>query len=267
MLSKTILFIGSISFSLKVYCAPLATINGQSITKDQFGLALKSLGSHGTLVGEDLELRERFLNHLIEVELKAQAAKIRGLQNSPEFKLKLAQAEKHILASIYEELWMSEHTNENSLKNYYEANLEMFHRQEVQVSHILIRDEVDAQKVLGLVQENPASFKALVREYSISDTESQGLIGWLSKGSQPIPFEKVVFTAPIGQVHPHLVKTVSGYHVVKIENVRYHHKKHFSALRSDVKRALTRAIQHQLDQDLKKQASLSIDLKALKSYQ
>ena len=190
MLLKTIIQLGVFLLSFESYGFTLATINGKDLTEDQFRLALKSLGSHGSIVAEHMELRERFLNHLIELELKAQAANKQNLQNSEEFKQRLAQAEKQILASLLTEKWMAEHTSDETLRAYFEANHEMFYRQEVEVSHILLSDEADALKVLGLVQKNPSNFSTLVREYSSSVIESEGKIGWLTKGSQPIPFEK-----------------------------------------------------------------------------
>ena len=266
MLLKTVLRLGVFLFSIESYSFTLATINGKDITDDQFRLALKSLGSHGSLVAEHMELRERFLNHLVEVELKAQAAAKQNLQNSEEFRHRLAQAEKQILASLLTEKWMSEQTSDDSLKAYFTSNSEMFFRHEVEVSHILLRDEADALKVLGLLQKNPASFPALVREYSISDVETEGKIGWLAKGSQPIPFEKAAFTTLKGNIYPDIVKTSSGYHVLRVDDIKYHQEKQFASLKSEVKHALIRDVQHKLSQDLKKNAAVSTNLKALENY-
>ncbi|MFK7822999.1 MAG: peptidylprolyl isomerase [Oligoflexales bacterium] len=263
---KTILRLGVFLFSFETYCSTLATINGKDISVSEFRRALKSLGSHGSLVAKDLELRERFLDHLTEVELKSQVAMAQNLDKSEEFKQRLAQAKKQILASLLTERWMADHMSDESLRAYFETNHEMFYRQEVEVSHILLRDEADAFKVLGLVQKNPTSFPALVREYSISDAESQGRIGWIVKGSQPIHFEKAAFTTAKGNVYRDIIKTTSGYHIMRVDDVKYYQDKQYVSLKSDVKHARARDMQYQLSQDLKKQAIISTNRKALESY-
>ena len=266
MLSKTILQLGFLLFSFESYCSTLATVNGKEITEREFRLALKTLGSHGSLVAENLELRERFLNHLIEVEVKAQVAVKQNLRNTKDFKQRLAQAEKQILASLLTEKWMANQTSDESLKVYFDTNQEIFYRQEVEVSHILLRDEADAIRVLSLVQKNPASFQTLVRDYSISDTESEGRIGWIVKGSQPIPFEKAAFSTPKGSVYPKIVKTTSGYHILRVDDVKYFTDKQFATLKNDVKHARTRDVQHQLSEDLKSQSVISTNTKALENF-
>lgn len=111
---------------------------------------------------------------------------------------------------------------------HYEQNTAYFTvGASVDVDHILLqttpRIDADAlhkkaQEVLKEAQANPANFGQLARQYSnCPSSEEGGYLGTLIKGQTVPEFETVIFRAEAGKVHPAVVETRFGFHIIRVE--------------------------------------------------
>jgi len=75
-----------------------------------------------------------------------------------------------------------------------------------------------ADEVLAKLQSGEKSFEDLAKEYSDDPTtkENGGELGWFSRGQMVTEFEDAAFALEVGKTSG-LVKTVYGYHIIKLE--------------------------------------------------
>jgi peptidyl-prolyl cis-trans isomerase D len=121
------------------------------------------------------------------------------------------------------------------IKQYYNQHLTDFSLPDrVKVSHILFKTVGEtpqqasqtlatAKSVLKKIQGG-ANFAVLAKQYS-QDTASAsngGELGWIVRGQTAKPFEDAAFSLKPGQISG-LIKTIYGYHIVKVEDRQYAH--------------------------------------------
>jgi len=244
----------------------LASVNSTDITDSSFRHALRSLGSHGNLVGEQPELRERFLHHLVDTELKAQAAIGQKLQESQEFRSRMEQAERQILANLYIENHINSNTSDASLASYFEANKEVFTRKAVRISYAFFKDETTATKFLNEVVKVPGQFEKIYSKYFASKNAGDSEEDWIEKGSHVINFEKAVFSTPKGAIANKVIPTNSGYHVIRIDDVKYNEQQKFEYFKAEIKQFRVRELQEKLIQELKASAKVNVNTQALGNF-
>jgi len=84
-----------------------------------------------------------------------------------------------------------------------------------QARHILVADQQAAEDLKTKI-ENGADFAAVAREHSTCPSKAQGGdLGEFGPGQMVPEFDKVVFSAEVGQVHGP-VQTQFGYHLIEI---------------------------------------------------
>lgn len=255
-------FFVTIFFPGKSNGITLATVNQKEITDELLRQELKSLGTHGSLVSEQPDLLKRFLEHIINTELRAQEALKMKLQDTPEFKSRMEQAERQILANLYIENYINTHTSELSLKKFFESNKEMFSRKSVKISHAFFKDEQTAEKFLAEVIKNKDNFRQILAQHLISHDKTESRESeWIEKGHHVIALEKAIFSTPKGDIHPKVVKVNSGFHIIKIDDIRYHDQPNFDLLKGEVRQVRIRDLQDEMSSQLKNQAKVTVNSK------
>ena len=107
--------------------------------------------------------------------------------------------------------------SEDEMKKYFEENKDKFAtKEQVQASHILVKDEATAKEVKEKLDAGE-DFAKLAKEYS-TDTGTKdkgGELGYFSKGKMVEEFEKVAFSMKVGDISDP-VKSDNGYHIIKV---------------------------------------------------
>jgi peptidylprolyl isomerase len=71
----------------------------------------------------------------------------------------------------------------------------------IEVSHIVVDNEGMAKEMVSALSEDPESFPAMAREYSIAETrETGGQIGKVLRGSLKTDIEAKVFNSAVGEL-------------------------------------------------------------------
>jgi FKBP-type peptidyl-prolyl cis-trans isomerase (trigger factor) len=77
-----------------------------------------------------------------------------------------------------------------------------------------------AEQILEEVK-NGGDFAVLAKEYNTDDTGSRGGdLGWFGKGEMVPEFEKAAYSLKKGEIHPTLVESAYGYHLIKLDDKR-----------------------------------------------
>jgi peptidyl-prolyl cis-trans isomerase C len=87
--------------------------------------------------------------------------------------------------------------------------------QQARASHILVKTEDEANKILKRIADGEEFDKVARRFSSCPSGKNGGDLGWFGKGMMVPEFEKVAFDEEVGKVVGP-VKTQFGYHVIKV---------------------------------------------------
>lgn len=142
--------------------------------------------------------------------------------------------------------------NDEDINTYYENNIDSFREEkQVKASHILFYLDSDAdeekekevmEKAASVLEKAKAGedFAELAEEYS-EDTATKdkgGELGYFTEGQMLDEFDDVAFNLNKGEISD-LVKTLVGYHIIKVEDVKDERIKGLEEVREQITETLT----------------------------
>lgn len=175
-----------------------------------------------------------------EADLEAFFAKNKGRYPIPERRsFKFALLDQAALRA-------SMHPSETALQDFYKQNLDLYRVQNrMHVQHILFKTtgktdaEVmeirkKAEEVLAKARKG-ANFEDLAKEYSQDDTTKAkgGDLGWIQRGQTVPEFEQAAFALKKGEISD-LVKTMFGFHIIKLIDREEARTKTFDEVRASI---------------------------------
>jgi peptidyl-prolyl cis-trans isomerase C len=238
----------------------VARVGGRAITVAQFRSALETLGPQAELVRDNPDLRRKFLDHMIDADLMAAKAVKAGLDQDPRLQAQLAASRRDLLANAYLEQQTTVLLDKANLEAYFIANAAQFSDKEVRASHILINPSNGelARKILvrALAKED---FAKLAASYSSCPTKKEGGdLSFIKKGQLVPEVEQVAFSTAKDQIHPQLVKSRFGWHIVKVTDIIQDNIPTFAAKADEVRKLRSREAKLDLVTKLRREAGVSI---------
>lgn len=243
----------------------LAEVNGEKITVDDFKKEINNLPPYLQPMTETPEGKRDLLDTMIVRELILQEAKKAGVEKLQGVQDKIEDMRKRVIVETYlkQKVESDAAISDNELKAFYEQNKDKFKSgEEVRASHILVKSEPEAQKVLAELKAGK-TFEALAKQYSVDTNAGSrgGDLGWFGKGAMLPDFEKVAFSLKDGETSG-IVKTKFGYHIIRVTGHRPPGARSFDEVKDQIKAAMIPSKQQEvfakLKADLKKSAKFSI---------
>lgn len=239
---------------------PKARINpdASALTAEQRAVVVAKIGDHTVTLGEiearlakeppvvrsqfgSIQKRKEYLTSLVQFELLAAEARRRGLQNDPEVleAAKQAMVRKFLSDQAVEDVKPEQFTDAD-LQTYYDANPGLYHKPEqVEVSHILLKDQRKAEQVAKELRAasdgSPAKLVVAWNDYVARMSEDKdtvpylGSLGLVSKtppqGATPQELERLarvpaqVIDAALGRETMTVgtpVQSPMGWHVLMV---------------------------------------------------
>lgn len=247
---------------VSIQAAELAKVDDMVITSEEFTTALKALGPQGEMVVSNPELRKRFLDHMINSKLVARKAKTEQFEKDAKFQARLADVTVQLLAGEYMDRLAEKKSSDKEVKAWFDEHKKEFSKKEVHALHILCDDEATAKKALEEATKPAADFEAIAKKYSKDKTVD---LGFFPRGRMVPEFDKVAFETPKGSIHPALVKTTFGWHVIKVTDVKGTDDIDFESIKADVTKKYRQSIQENLVHDLRGKSKIAINEQSLKS--
>ena len=210
----------------------VASVDGEKITKDEVYNVL--VGQYGPSVVETL-----INNKVIELEGEKEGIKISNKEINAELDnfiksyggeetfnsaleasgISLADFKKDIENYLIVEKILGKDIKitEEDMKEYFEENKESFNEEEqVQASHILVKDEKTANEVIEKLNAGE-DFAELAKEYSTDEGSAKagGDLGYFAHGDMVEEFSDAAFKLKEGEISEP-VKSEYGYHIIKV---------------------------------------------------
>ncbi len=166
------------------------------------------------------EGKKEIIDHMINELLMEQAALKKGLDKDPKVAAQLNSARRQILVEnlTANEIVKTEVKDEQAKKWYSDNIADLMQPEKVRASHILLKDEETAKKVLAKAKVKGADFAKLAQQYSEDPSvkENNGDLGFFTKDRMVAEFSKVAFALAPGEISD-VVATQYGFHIIKLE--------------------------------------------------
>lgn len=205
------------------------------------------------------------LDSLINSRLAAKKARQLGLDDTPEFKSRMARISEQLLERALLTKHIEENLTDELLQERYEVlSKQMKDQKEVRARHILVTAEDEAKDLIVKLKAGE-DFAALAKEHSTgSSGPDGGELGWFGPGRMVPAFETAAMALEAGDFTTSPVKTQFGWHVIKVDERRPVTVPSFEDAKSSLANEAIGELGQSLMGDLRKAAKVDkVDLDAL----
>ncbi len=197
----------------------VAKVGNDVITQADFERELGSLPDYAKQMFEGEAGKEKFLDEVIKKDILYQEAVKKGIDKEPDFKNKMEEFRKLTLASMLleSEIMSKDKVSDQEVKDYYDKHKEEFTTtSKIRASHILVKTEPEAEKVLARLKKGE-KFEEIAKKDSLDKASAAngGDIGYFSRGELVPEFERAAAALKVGELSAP-VKTPYGYHIIKV---------------------------------------------------
>jgi peptidyl-prolyl cis-trans isomerase C len=197
----------------------IATVNGVEITDEDLAVARDDVGASLPQQMDEKARAKALMDYMIDVNLVTQKATADKLDQTEDFKKKLAYYREKLLMEVYLGKIAKESTSEAAMKaTYDEAAKAQKPEVEIHALHILVPTEDEAKTVEKRLKAGE-DFGKLADELSKDPGSKGGDLGWFTQDRMVPEFAAVAFKLKAGQVSDP-VKTQFGWHVIKVLDTR-----------------------------------------------
>ncbi|WP_439815834.1 peptidylprolyl isomerase [Zavarzinia sp. CC-PAN008] len=190
----------------------------------------------------------QLLEQLVDRRLMVNAARTAKLQDTPEYKERLAAAEEQVLQEVWLTTELKNQVDEAGLRARYDTEMKSVPDQvQLHARHILVHTEEEAKAIKAKL-DGGADFVTLANEQSNGPaSDSGGDLGWFGPEEMVPEFSTAAFKLEPGQISDP-VKTPFGWHIIKVEEKRTKPKPSFEEVRAQLEQQVAReAITAKLD--------------------
>ena len=197
----------------------LAKVGNTKITQADLEREIKNLPEFAQKLFEGSGGKEKFLDELIKKELLYQEALKKGIDKDAEYQRKVEEFKKLTLIGqlLEKEIETKAKVTDQDVKDYYEKHKEeLASVSQIRASHILVKTEEEAKKILERLKKGE-DFAKIAKKSSIDpgSAKNSGDLGFFSSGQMVPEFEAAAARLKTGEISEP-VKTKFGYHIIKV---------------------------------------------------
>src|SRR6201994_4855783 len=220
----------------------LARVNGAEIRQSDLALAEEELGPSLAQM-DPATKKDNVLSFLIDMKIVSKAAEDKKVENSEDFKKRLAFTRNRLLMdSLLATEGKAATTDEAMKKVYDDASKQITGEQEVHARHILVETEDEAKAVEDELKKG-ADFAELAKKKSKDPGASDGGdLGFFTKDQMVPEFSAVAFALEPNKISDP-VKSQFGWHVIKVEEKRNRKAPEFDQVKGQIETYVTRKAQ------------------------
>lgn len=197
----------------------IAKYGGEKVTMAEFEKAYsKNVGGYEKASNDSYDNYKNFSDLYVNFKMKLKDAYERGYNKDENLLSELTDYKKKVGSSYIQEKYLVE----PNIKELYERR-----KEEIRASHLMIRPEQTGgdepareitKALLDSILNMGMSFEELTKVHSqdFYSKDKGGDIFYFTAGQLPYEFEDACYKTPVGTVHPEVVKTKFGYHIIKV---------------------------------------------------
>ncbi|MDY0884013.1 peptidylprolyl isomerase [Dongia soli] len=236
----------------------VAKINGQDITRQDVIDSAESLPPQ--LKANIDQLFPQLTDRLIGLRLLADQGRSEKLQDDPEVKAIMARLEDEAIRQVLITRLLKEKVTDEAIKARYEQNLKDHPPQdEVKASHILVKTEAEASKIIAQLKKG-GDFAKIAKEKSIDkgSAVNGGELGFFTQDAMVKEFGDAAFAMKPGEISQKPVQSQFGWHVIKVEDRRKQTPPALDAERDQIRQLLSEEAVQQQVADLRAKAKVEV---------
>jgi peptidyl-prolyl cis-trans isomerase C len=258
MKRKLGVFAIGLGFSLTASAGVLATVNGKSITDEDYQALTAGLPfQQREMAMKDPNARKRIVQDLVDQELMVQEASGDKLENSKEYRDAIQVARKQALVNLLVAKRLAPKVNEKSVKDFYQRHKTRYSTDQVRAQHILVSTQAEAESVLAEAKRPGADFSRIAEQRSKDPSvkSTRGDVGYFTRSMFEESFTQAAFSAGIGEVVGP-VRTAFGFHVLKVLDRKVGKSPEFAEVEQQVRADLQRDLLKQYVTELRRKAKI-----------
>jgi len=224
--------------------APVATVNGQTITEEDVRIALEELSPTLPQQLDAAQRRTYAIDYLVDLKIVAGQAATEKLADTPEFQKRLGQTRDRLLMEALLTREGEKGATDAAMKSFYDETVKgLKPAQEVKARHILVETEAEAKAALERVKKGE-DFAKVAGELSKDSGSGKegGDLGWFERERMVPEFAEAAFKLEKGQVSEP-VKSQFGFHIIKTEDKRDKAPPEFEAVKEQLRRYMVQKSQ------------------------
>jgi peptidyl-prolyl cis-trans isomerase C len=201
--------------------APVATIDGTPITRQEYDIYLKSLLQGRPPVELTAEQRNQVLDEMINMQLLATQGAKEGLDKDKDVAARLNVVRMRVLADAESQKYLKDkEPTDAELHAEYDTDVAAMDKTEYHARHILVASKDQAEQIIKKIKGG-AKFEDVAKAQSTDGSKANGGdLGWFTLTRMAKPFGDAVKTLKKGEMTQEPVQTQFGWHVIKLEDTR-----------------------------------------------
>lgn len=234
----------------------LATVNGEAITEGDVAVAQEDVASEYPNLGADA-VKNLTVDFLIEMKVVAQKARTEKIDQTDEFKSRMAYVQQRVLMQHLLLREAKGATNDAALKKFYDEQIgQVKPVEEVRARHILVEGEEDAKKAVARLKGGE-DFAKVAKEISKDPGSGAegGDLGFFTKDRMVPEFAEAAFALKPGELSAP-VKSQFGWHIIKLEERRMKPVPAFEQVKDRIAQALAGKSQNDYLTKLRSEAKI-----------
>ena len=234
----------------------VAKVDGMEITEQDIAVAAEDLAEAVQQMPEE-KRRDYYIAYLADLRLASKAAREAKLDESADFKLRMAYRNDKVLLEEYLAVEARKLVTEASMRALYDESVkQMKPEPEIRARHILVETEDAAKAVVTRLKagEDFAKVAGEVSKDPGSGAEG-GDLGYFTKERMVPEFSTAAFAMKVGDVSDP-VKSQFGFHVIKVEDIRERPVPGFDEVKGQIEQYLIRKSQQDAVMALRAKAKI-----------
>jgi peptidyl-prolyl cis-trans isomerase C len=201
--------------------APVATIDGTPISRQEYDIYLKSLLQGRPPVELTAEQRNQVLDEMINMQLLATQGAKEGLDKDKDVASRLNVVRWRVLADAESQKYLKDkEPTDAELHSEYDTDIAAMDKTEYHARHILVASKDQADQIIKKIKGG-AKFEDVAKAQSTDGSKANGGdLGWFTLTRMAKPFGDAVKTLKKGEMTQEPVQTQFGWHVIKLEDTR-----------------------------------------------
>jgi peptidyl-prolyl cis-trans isomerase C len=242
----------------------VAKVGSLEIRQSELDVAIQSLDPQLAQLPDE-QKKIAALSGAIDVKLLASGAVAEGIDQTDDYKKRMAYIGDRELHNAYFRKHVVDSTTDEEVRARYDKEIaDLPKQEEVKAAHILVKTEDEAKAVIAELDQGK-DFAEIAKEKSQdSNKDDGGDLGWFGPGRMVPEFEQAAFGLEKGAYTKTPVKSQFGFHVIKLEDKRDAPPPPFEQVQEQVKQLVMRDKYVALIDKAKAEQTVDITDEALK---